>query len=31
LGEIKRIAREPLSLDGDPRQGWIKRLKLATN
>jgi len=31
LGEIQRIAREPLSLDGDPRQGWIKRLKLATN
>jgi 2-oxoglutarate ferredoxin oxidoreductase subunit alpha len=31
LGEIKRIAREPLSPDGDPRQGWIKRLKLAAN
>jgi len=31
LGEIKRIANEPLSPDGDPRQGWIKRLKLAAN
>jgi 2-oxoglutarate ferredoxin oxidoreductase subunit alpha len=29
LGEIKRVAHEPLSMDGDPRQGWIKRLKLA--
>jgi 2-oxoglutarate ferredoxin oxidoreductase subunit alpha len=31
LGEIKRIAYEPLSLDGDPRQSWIKRLKMVTN
>jgi 2-oxoglutarate/2-oxoacid ferredoxin oxidoreductase subunit alpha len=31
LGEIRRIAYEPLSLDGDPRQSWIKRLKIVTN
>ncbi len=27
LGEIHRMAREPLSIVSDPRQGWIKRLK----
>lgn len=31
LNEIHRIAHEPLSLNGDPRKSWIKRLKLATN
>ncbi len=27
LGEIHRMRLEPLSIDGDPRQGWIKRIK----
>jgi 2-oxoglutarate ferredoxin oxidoreductase subunit alpha len=31
LGEIKRIAFEPPSLDNDPRHGWIKRLKMVTS
>lgn len=28
LAEIKRIAYEPLSPDGDPRVNWMKRLKV---
>ncbi|HEX7973332.1 MAG TPA: 3-methyl-2-oxobutanoate dehydrogenase subunit VorB [Anaerolineales bacterium] len=31
LAEIRRVAREPLSLEGDPRTGWLKRLKAALN
>ncbi len=27
LGEIRRLAREPKSPDGDPRQRWMQRLK----
>jgi 2-oxoglutarate/2-oxoacid ferredoxin oxidoreductase subunit alpha len=28
LGEIHRMANEPLSINSDPRLGWIKRLKV---
>ncbi len=28
LSEIHRMAKEPLSINSDPRQGWIKRLKV---
>ena len=28
LGEIHRMANEPLSISSDPRLGWIKRLKV---
>lgn len=31
LEEIRRVERGQLSLDGDPRRGWLKRIKLATN
>jgi 2-oxoglutarate ferredoxin oxidoreductase subunit alpha len=31
LDEIRRVAREPLALDGDPRRGWMQRLKLVMN
>jgi 2-oxoglutarate ferredoxin oxidoreductase subunit alpha len=31
LDEIRRVAREPLALDGDPRQSWMQRLKLVLN
>ncbi|HEX9027897.1 MAG TPA: 3-methyl-2-oxobutanoate dehydrogenase subunit VorB [Anaerolineales bacterium] len=31
LGEIRRMAHEPLSPDSDPRAGWLKRLKAALN
>jgi len=27
LGEIRRLAQEPKSADGDPRQRWMQRLK----
>ena len=27
LGEIRRIAREPLSINGDPRLSWMKRFQ----
>jgi hypothetical protein len=27
LGEIHRVAREPLSIGVDPRAAWIRRLK----
>lgn len=27
LEEIRRVAKEPLSLDGDPRRRWMQRLK----
>ena len=31
LGEIQRIAHEPLSIDADPRQAWMQRLKAMLN
>ena len=31
LGEIRRMSREPLTVGGDPRQGWLQRLKLSQN
>lgn len=31
LGEIRRTAKEPLSLDTDPRQSWMRRWALARN
>jgi 2-oxoglutarate ferredoxin oxidoreductase subunit alpha len=31
LSEIHRMAHEPLSPDGDPRLGWMKRLKASLN
>ncbi|MEJ2708988.1 MAG: 3-methyl-2-oxobutanoate dehydrogenase subunit VorB [Anaerolineales bacterium] len=29
--EILRVAKEPLSITGDPRQGWMQRLQAALN
>ena len=31
LGEIQRMARQPVALGGDPRLRWLQRLKLAMN
>lgn len=31
LHEIKRVAHDPLSLNADPRQSWLKRIKVAQN
>lgn len=31
LDEIRRLVKEPLSVDGDPRQSWLKRLKANLN
>ena len=31
LDEIRRVAHEPISLDEDPRDGWLQRLKEITN
>jgi 2-oxoglutarate ferredoxin oxidoreductase subunit alpha len=31
LAEIQRIAREPLAVNGNPRQGWMNRLKKIIN
>jgi len=28
LGEIKRVASDPIGLDDDPKEGWLKRLKM---
>lgn len=31
LNEIRRLAREPLTITGDPRIGWLERLKISSN
>jgi 2-oxoglutarate ferredoxin oxidoreductase subunit alpha len=31
LQEIRRVTQEPLTVDGDPRRGWIQRLKTTIN
>lgn len=31
LDEIRRVAREPLSADGDPRNMWMQRVKMGSN
>jgi 2-oxoglutarate ferredoxin oxidoreductase subunit alpha len=31
LAEIHRVTREPVTLNADPRQGWLKRLKASLN
>lgn len=31
LSEIRRVSREPLNPNGDPRVNWIKRLKVGRN
>lgn len=31
LGEIRRMAKQPIPLGGDPRLRWLQRLKLAMN
>lgn len=31
LDEIRRLAHQPLSIDGDPRRSWLKRFKVANN
>jgi 2-oxoglutarate ferredoxin oxidoreductase subunit alpha len=31
LGEIQRMAHQPLPLGGDPRLRWLRRLNLAMN